>query len=142
MGGLPRLWGPRVGWSRHLWRVVALVRRPWVVGGGVWQWCIVLMVGGGLWAGMPGGSVVGYRLVAGAGAGRCWWCDGPGEGEARGYGFRLVRMSLVDPNGALFNRCAAIRAHWTQNNDKHAHTRPLGAVVPLRFVNITKQRVQ
>ena len=46
--GLSRLRGPRVGGSRHLGRVVAPVRRPRVVSGGVWLGCIVSTVGGGL----------------------------------------------------------------------------------------------
>ena len=66
--GLLRLRGPRVGGSRHLGPVVAPVRRPRVVSGGVWLGCIVSTVGGGLCARVWGGSVVGYRLVAGAGA--------------------------------------------------------------------------
>ena len=62
------LWGPRVGWSRHLRRVVAPVRRPALVSGGVWLRCIVPTVGGGLCARVWGGPVVGCRLVAGVGA--------------------------------------------------------------------------
>ena len=66
--GLPRLRGHRVRRSRHLWRVVAPWRRPLGVSGGVWLGCIVSMVGGGVRARVWGGSVVGYRLVAGVGA--------------------------------------------------------------------------
>ena len=66
--GLLRLRGPRVGGSRHLGRVVAPVRRPRVVSGGVWLGCIVSTVGGGLFARVWGGPVVGCRLVAGVGA--------------------------------------------------------------------------
>ena len=66
--GLLRLRGPRVGGSRHLGRVVAPVRRPLVVSGGVWLGCIVSTVGGGLFARVWGGPVVGCRLVAGVGA--------------------------------------------------------------------------
>ena len=65
---LPCLWGPRVGGSRHLGRVVVPVRPLWVVSGGVWLGCIVYTVEGGLCALVSAGSVVGYRLVAGAGA--------------------------------------------------------------------------
>ena len=57
--------GPRVGESRHLRRVVAPLRRPRVVSGGVWLGCTVSTVVGGLCARMWGGPVVGYRLVAG-----------------------------------------------------------------------------
>ena len=75
--GLPGLWGPRAGGSRHFWRVVAPVWRPWLVSGCMWQGCIVSMVGGGLWARAWGGSLVGHRLAAGAGA-SLWvglpWC--------------------------------------------------------------------
>ena len=42
--GLLRLRGPRVGGSRHLGRVVAPVRCPRVVSGGVWLGCIVSTV--------------------------------------------------------------------------------------------------
>ena len=63
--GLLRLRGPRVGGSRHLGRVVAPVRRPRVVSGGVWLGCIVSTVGGGLFARVRGGPVVGCWLVAG-----------------------------------------------------------------------------
>ena len=66
--GLLRLRGPRVGGSRHLGRVVAPVRRPRVVSGGVWLGCIVSTLGGGLFARVWGGPVVGCRLVAGVGA--------------------------------------------------------------------------
>ena len=45
--GLPRLRGPRIGGSRHLGRVVALVRRLRVVSGGVSLGCIISTVGGG-----------------------------------------------------------------------------------------------
>ena len=48
--GLLRLRGPQVSGSRHLGRVVAPVRRPRVVSGGVWLGCIVSTVGGGLFA--------------------------------------------------------------------------------------------
>ena len=65
---LPRLWGLQVGGPRGLGRVAAPVRRPWVRSGGAWLGCIVSMVGVGLWARVWGGSVVGYRLAAGAGA--------------------------------------------------------------------------
>ena len=63
--GLLRLRGPRVGGSRHLGRVVAPVRRPRVVSGGVWLGCIVSTVGGGAIC-----SGVGWargRLPAGSG---------------------------------------------------------------------------
>ena len=66
--GLLRLRGPRVGGSRHLGLVVAPVRRPRMVSGGVWLGCIVSTVRGGLFARVPGGPVVGCRLVAGVGA--------------------------------------------------------------------------
>ena len=66
--GLLRLRGPRVGGSRHLGRVVAPVRRPRVVSGGVWLGCIVSTVGGGLFARVWGGPMVGCRLVAAVGA--------------------------------------------------------------------------
>ena len=66
--GLLRSRGPRVGGSRHLARVVAPVRRPRLVGGGVWLGCMVSTVGGGLFARLWGGPVVGCRLVAGVGA--------------------------------------------------------------------------
>ena len=75
--GLRRLWGPRVGGSRHHGRVVAPMRRPWVVCGFVWLGCIVSMVRRGPWARTWGWSLVGHRLVAGAGA-SLWvglpWC--------------------------------------------------------------------
>ena len=63
--GLLRLRGPRVGGSRHLGRVVAPVRRPRVVSGGVWLGCMVSTVGGGAIC-----SGVGWargRLPAGSG---------------------------------------------------------------------------
>ena len=63
--GLLRLRGPLVGGSRHLGRVVAPVRRPRVVSGGVWLGCIVSTVGGGAIC-----SGVGWargRLPAGSG---------------------------------------------------------------------------
>ena len=63
--GLLRLRGPRIAGSRHLGRVVAPMRRPRVVSGGVWLGCIVSTVGGGLFARVWGGPVVGCRLVAG-----------------------------------------------------------------------------
>ena len=43
-------------------------RRPCVGSGTAWLGCVVSMVGGGMWARVWGGSVVGYRLAAGAGA--------------------------------------------------------------------------
>ena len=45
--GVLRLRGPRVGGSRPLGRVVAPVRCPRLVSGGVWLGCIVSTVGGG-----------------------------------------------------------------------------------------------
>ena len=66
--GLPRLLGLRVGGSRRRGRVAAPVRRPWVGSGGAWLGSTVSMVGGGLWAWVWGGSLVGNRLTAGAGA--------------------------------------------------------------------------
>ena len=66
-GVLP-LRGPRVGGSRLLGRVVAPVRCPRVVSGGVWLGCIVSTVGGGLFARVWGGPVVGCRRVACVGA--------------------------------------------------------------------------
>ena len=66
--GVLRLRGPRVGGSRLLGRVVAPVRCPRVVSGGVWLGCIVSTVGGGLFARVWGGPVVGCRRVAGVGA--------------------------------------------------------------------------
>ena len=65
---LLRLRSPRVDGSWHLGRVVAPVRRPRVVSGGVWLGCIVSTVEGGLFARVWGGPVVGCRLVAGVGA--------------------------------------------------------------------------
>ena len=56
--------GPRAGGSRLLRRVVAPVRCPRVVSGGVWLGCIVPTVGGGLFARVWGGPVVGCRRVA------------------------------------------------------------------------------
>ena len=66
--GVLRLRGPRVGGSRLLGRVVAPVRCPRVVSGGVCLGCIVSTVGGGLFARVWGGPVVGCRRVAGVGA--------------------------------------------------------------------------
>ena len=66
--GALRLRGPRAGGSRLLGRVVAPVRCPRVVSGGVWLGCIVSTVGGGLFARVWGGPVVGCRRVAGVGA--------------------------------------------------------------------------
>ena len=66
--GVLRLRGPRVGGLRLLGRVVAPVRCPRVVSGGVWLGCIVSTVGGGLCARVWGGPVVGCRRVAGVGA--------------------------------------------------------------------------
>ena len=66
--GVLRLRGPRVGGSRLLGRVVAPVRCPRVVSGGVWLGCIISTVGGGLFARVWGGPVVGCRRVAGVGA--------------------------------------------------------------------------
>ena len=60
--------GPRVGGLRHLRRVVAPVQRRWVMSGGVWQGCIFSMVGAGYGLRVCGESVVGYLLVAAAGA--------------------------------------------------------------------------
>ena len=57
-------------------RVVAPVRRPRVVSGGLWLARIISFPrwgGGGLCARVWGGSVVGYRLVAGAWASP-WVC--------------------------------------------------------------------
>ena len=66
--GVLRLRRPWVGGSRLLGRVVASVRCPRVVSGGVWLGCIVSTVGGGLFARVWGGPVVGCRRVAGVGA--------------------------------------------------------------------------
>ena len=63
--GVLRSRGPRVGGSRLLGLVVAPVRCPWVVSGGVWLGCIVSTVGGGAIC-----SGVGWargRLPAGSG---------------------------------------------------------------------------
>ena len=66
--GVLCLRAPRVGGSRLLGRVVAPVPCPRVVSGGVWLGCIVSTVGGGLFARVLGGPVVGCRRVAGVGA--------------------------------------------------------------------------
>ena len=49
-----------VGGSRLLGRVVAPVRCPLVVSGGVWLGCIVSTVGGGLFARVWGGPVLAH----------------------------------------------------------------------------------
>ena len=82
--GVLRLRGPRVGGLRLLGRVVAPVRCPRVVSGGVWLGCIVSTGGGGLFARVWGGPVVGCRRVAGVGA--ALWVDIPRRplGASRG----------------------------------------------------------
>ena len=79
--GLLRARGPRVRGSRHLGRVVAPVRRPRVVSGGVWLGCIVSTVGGGAicsgvgWAcgRLPAG--IGCRgLTVGGSSAVSTWC--------------------------------------------------------------------
>ena len=82
--GVLRLRGPRVGGSRLLGRVVAPMRCPRVVSGGVWLGCIVSTVGGWLFARVWGGPVVGCRRVAGVGA--ALWVGIPRRplGESRG----------------------------------------------------------
>ena len=78
--GVLRLRGPRVGGSRLLGRVVAPVRCPRVVSGGVWLGCIVSTVGGGAicsgvgWARrrLPAGSWCRGLTVAGYSAASPW----------------------------------------------------------------------
>ena len=78
--GVLRLRGPRVGGSRLLGRVVAPVRCPRVVSGGVWLGCIVSTVGGGAicsgvgWARgrLPAGSGCRGRTVGGYSAASPW----------------------------------------------------------------------
>ena len=78
--GLLRLRGPRVGWSRHLGRVVAPMRRPRVVSGGLWLGCTVSTGGGGAicsgvgWASgrLPAGSGCGGLTVGGSSAVPPW----------------------------------------------------------------------
>ena len=79
--GVLRLRGPRVGGSRLPGRVVAPVRCPRVVSGGVWLGCIVSTVGGGAicsgvgWARgrLPAGSGCRGLTVGGYSAVSPWW---------------------------------------------------------------------
>ena len=78
--GLPRLWGPLVGGLWHPGRVVAPVRRPWVMGG---MYCLHGRGGamgscvGWVRGGLPAGSGCWARTVGGCSAvsPRCvsWW---------------------------------------------------------------------
>ena len=124
--GVLRLPGPRVGGSRLLGRVVAPVRCPQVVSGGVWLGCIVSTVGGGAicsgvgWARgrLPAGSGCRGRTVGGYPAASPWcvpwwplvgWLKG-GFGVYRMHGGTIVRWgaAAVDAAGCGGGACVGV----------------------------------